>query len=458
MDPVVQHPLRPALAALTALALAAGVTACGSGGGGPVAGPSGSAEPTASLSGGAKVDVKAKPTGAISVSLPADSPGDIELRKAQAKVFMEQNPGVNVKIVSVPANGYDQKVLTSIAGGNPPDVFAIGEVLIPTLVKSNYALDLKPLMAAQGEGSGDFYPEVLKGLTYDGKLVGLTDNWDTQVMYYNRTLFDKAGLKHPTKDWTWSEYKAAAAKLTSGEGRDKTYGSLVGKWWVPVSDAVAAAGGRVYSEDGKKCALTEPASITGLKHLHELSTSGVDPGDTEDGAMGRTSEEVFTAGKAAMLLQAGRWDAYEFSKAKGLDWAVAPAPKGPSGRSTFFHLAALSIPSNTKNPNAAWQFLRFVTSPAGIKMGLENFSGIPARKSLVSDPAFARSALVTKHNTLQPFLDSLPTARRAPALANFRRYQDKVDAALLPLWKGKSTPEKAAEAACKAVDAELAKG
>ena len=450
-------------AGLTAAGLAVtalSVAACGSGGGGP-AGSGSQQLPTKTLSGGVKVDLTAEPSGSISIAVPADAPGDIALRKKQAKAFEQRYPKVKVKITTVPSTGYDQKILTLIAAGHAPDVFGSGDVQIPTIVNKNYALDLKPYMEADKFDTKAFYPQVIDGLTYGGKIVGLTDNWDTQALYYNRKLFQQAGVQPPTADWTWDDYAAAAKRLSSGKGPNKTWGSLWQKWFVPVGDAVAAAGGKTYADDYKSCALTQPESVKALEFLDQLRKDGSDPGYVTYDArnvLGRPADDVFKAGKAAMLVGDGRWAAYDFDSVKDLDWAVAPLPKGPATRANFFHLSMFGIPSNSKNPNAAWQFLKYMTSAEGAEMGVDNAQGIPAREAVAKSPAVAGAPLATKHDSYQPFIDSLPTARRAPQLSNFSNYQDKIDNALEPLWKGKKSPQEAAAAACKAVDSTLAKG
>jgi multiple sugar transport system substrate-binding protein len=438
------------------LAAATALAACGGDGGGPSGGSSDM--PTKTVESTAKIDVKAEATGTITFAVPSDAPGDIKKRKAQAKAFMAANPKATVKIVTVPATGYDQKIMTRIAGGNAPDLFGSGDVQIPTLVNRNYALDLKPYMEADNFDTDAFYPEVIEALTYDGKIVGLTDLWDTQALYYNRGMFRAAGLEEPTADWTWDDYREAAKKLTKGEGRDKVYGSLWQKWWVPVSDAVQAAGGSVYGEDAKSCTLNQPEGVKALEFLDSLRKDGSDPGATEDRVLGRTGDEVFMAGKAAMMVGDGRWGVGAFSEAEDLDWAVAPLPKGPSGeRSNFFHMPMFAIASNSKNPDLAWKFLRYVTSAEALKQDIADAEGVPAIKELAESPAVAEAPQVVEHNALAPFVDSLPTAKRAPQITTFSRYQDKIDDQLLPLWKGRKSPQEAADAACKAVDAEFAK-
>ena len=434
------------------------VAACGGSGGGP-GGNDNAALPDKKLEGGVTVDIAAEPTGEISIAVPADAPGDIALRRKQAEAFEAKYPKVTVKLTTIPSDGYDQKILTLIAGGKAPDIFGSGDVVIPTIVNRNYALDLKPYMEADKFDTEAFYPEVIDGLTYEGKIVGLTDNWDTQVMYYNRALFQAAGVEEPTADWTWDDYKAAAAKLTSGEGPNKVWGSLWQKWFVPTLDIVQAAGGTTYSADGSKCELTSPEAIEALTFLDELRESGSDPGYVTQDArnvLGRSGDDVFKQGKAAMMVGDGRWASYDFATVKNLDWAVAPLPKGPAGRANFFHLAMNAIPSNSKNPSAAWAFLRYITSPEGVELGIDNVQGIPAREEIAKSDAVSGSTISTEHDAYEPFIESLESAKRSPQLTNFFKYQDKVDQALQPLWKGQKSPAEAAANACKAVDAQLA--
>lgn len=184
-------------------ACVAALAACGSGSGGP-SGGDGVDMPTTTVSSTVRVDVRAEPRGTISVAAPSDAPGDIALRKKQAEAFEEKYPGVTVNVQVIPRTGYDQKIMTQIAAGSAPDIIGTGDVMIPTLVNRNFALDLTPYMESDPEfDSSDWYPEILEGLNYDGKVVGLSDNWDTQAMYYNRALFRAAGVAEPTADWTW---------------------------------------------------------------------------------------------------------------------------------------------------------------------------------------------------------------------------------------------------------------
>jgi multiple sugar transport system substrate-binding protein len=397
-------------------------------------------------------------SGTVVVAVPADAPGDIALRKAEAKSFMSANPGVKVTVLTIPGETFDQKVTTMIAGGKPPDIFTSGDVVIPTIVQKHFALDLMPLVKRDKYDLSDFQQQVIDGLTYNGQLVGLTDNWDTQVMYYNQTLFDKAGVAVPDESWTWDDFLAAAKKLTTGSGSSKVYGAVFDPWFAPVYDVIWSNGGNVYNQDGTKCALAEPAATQSIQWIADLFKQGVAPSPSQlnAGGGGMDAGQTFQAGRGAMLIGSGRWSAFDFQEIKRFQWKVAPLPKGTAGRANFFHLSMFAIASNSKNQAAAWKFLQYMVSPDGIRAGAKNAQGIPSRKSLVNDPAFTNNSLVTEHDAYQPFLVSLPTVHKAPYVPSFPQLQDKVDAALDAVWAGKKTAADVTPALCADLDKSLA--
>jgi multiple sugar transport system substrate-binding protein len=418
----------PAL--LAAVVLALGVTAgCGGGGGGDG-------------------------EGTVTFMLPSDNPGDIELRRAQADAFMKDHPDIQVKVIVTPAEGYNQKVFTSIAGGNPPDIFGSGDVIIPTIVEKNYALDLNEFIQKDDFDTSDYYEDVLSGLTVGGKLVGLTDNWDTQVMYYNPAMFQEAGVPEPTADWTWEDFTAAAQQLTSGEGKSKQYGVVYESWFAPVFDAIWSFGGDVFSEDGTQCLLDEPEAAAGVQAIVDLYQQEVSPSPEQLDRSGQSPTQLFLAGRTAMYVGAGRWAAYELREGE-VPWKVAPLPAGPAGRANFFHLAMFAISRTSDSPDNAWQFLKYVTSEQGIRQGIENMQGIPALQSLAEDPAFTQDPFVKEHDAFQPFIESLPTAHSAPYVADFPEHEEKIVTGLDAVWSGEKAPADALAEICAAIEPEL---
>jgi multiple sugar transport system substrate-binding protein len=394
----------------------------------------------------------------ITVAEPSDNPGDIHARQQLAQEFMKQNPNVTVKVLVIPADGYDEKVLSLIAGGKPPDLFTSGDVQIANIVSKNYAIDLKGLAQSSGFDLSQFYPQVIQGLTFDNKLVGLTDNWDTQVMYYNKDLFDAAHVRYPTADWTWDDFEAAAKKLTSGEGTSKVYGAIFDPWFAPTYSAIWSFGGDIVSPDGTKCEINQGPAIQALTFIKGLFDQGISPSPEQMSQQGQGSEQIFLSGRGAMLIGNGRWAAYDLQDVQRFTWEMAPLPKGPADRANFFHLSMFAIASNSPNQAEAWKFLQFMVSKQGIETTVANAQGLPSIPSMVNDPAFTNSPVVKGHDTIKPMLESLPTAHRAPDIANFNQFQDQLDAAWDPMWAGRTTPQVAMDKFCQDIAPVLAGG
>ena len=130
----------------------------------------------------------------------------------------------------------------------------------------------------------------------------------------------------------------------------------------------------------------------------------------------------------------------DFQTVKRFQWAMAPLPQGPAGRANFFHLSMFAIARNSQHSQAAWEFLQYMLSKKGIETTIGNAQGVPSIPTLLTDPAFSSSPIVKGHDTVKPMLESLPTAHRAPNIVAFNEFQDKLDAALDPVWAGKQDP------------------
>ena len=395
----------------------------------------------------------AKVSGNVVMVMPGDNPGDLALRKQLAKNFEATNPDVKVTFTVIPATAYSQKVQTMIAGGKAPDIFNGGDVQIPNYVAKKYVLDLKPYVDREDYDLSGFYPEIIDNLTYEGQLVGLTDNYDTQVMYYNADLFKKAGVEEPTSDWTWDDFLVAARKLTSGEGSAKQYGAVYDNWFAPYYDQIWANGGEPFPENGSRCGFSSPEAVKAFTQIQDLYKEGLSPTPSAFSANG--SEQQFLSGRIGMLIGNGRWSAYTFKDVKKFTWKVAPLPKGDKGRASFFHISMFAIPRTSKNPEAAFAFLKYMVSEDGIKAGLDNMQGIPARKAIAESDSFKNAAINVEHNAVQPFTDSLPTVRRAPSLTNFSEVNDTVTAKLDPIWNLKASPAEVLPGVCAAVEPKL---
>jgi multiple sugar transport system substrate-binding protein len=406
---------------------------------------------------GASKAAAAPPSGEVVWALPAD-PNALKASQKQADLFHQMHPAITIKVLQIPNNtNYDFKVQTLIAGGAAPDLFGSGDVILPTLFQKGYARDLTPYINRDHYSLSDFFQEEFRAFKYKGDIYALTDNWDTQVMYYNKDLFRKDGVAFPNKNWTWNDFRNAAIKLTHGSGPSKQYGAVFTSWFAPVYDLIWSYGGDIFSADGKSTLLNQPAAEQAIQWLADLYNK--DKVSPTPSMLGSTGPDLrFMSGRAAMMIDGGRWWASEFVGPPGItkfDWAAAPIPKGPKGRANFFHISCYLIARNAKNPDAAWEFLKFLLSKQGIAIVAADQQGIPSRVSLAHDPSFAKEPTNVKHDLVQPWFDSLPTVHAAPMIINFNQAQSLIDSALNPVWRGQKTAKAAMDSLAPKLNAEL---
>jgi multiple sugar transport system substrate-binding protein len=183
------------------------------------------------------------------------------------------------------------------------------------------------------------------------------------VIYYNKTLFDNAGVPYPADGWTWDDFLAAAKALTitpDGADRPTQYGFNFINWmpawllWLWANDA------DVLDESGRRAtgAFDAPRSIEAIQFIVNLMTKHhVAPTLTESSAAG---VDLFRAGRAAMDLK-GHWMMIDY-RADGIDFGVVSLPTRTGTPVTVVYAAGLGITQKAKHPELAWEYVKFMTS------------------------------------------------------------------------------------------------
>ncbi|MBC7344762.1 MAG: extracellular solute-binding protein, partial [Clostridia bacterium] len=131
--------------------------------------------------------------------------------------FMAEHPDIKIKLESIP-QGYDDRILTSLAGGNPPDVFLWWN--LPVLAERG---GIEPL-DQYDINFDNIAPALNAWATYDGRIYGITKDYSCEVIWYNKKIFDKYGVPYPTDDWTWEDFRRIAIQLTHPE--EMIYGTV----------------------------------------------------------------------------------------------------------------------------------------------------------------------------------------------------------------------------------------
>ena len=130
--------------------------------------------------------------------------------------FEKENKDIKVDVELVPFNDYFTKLQTLMAGDQAPDVFELNYENFVSYAEKGALLDLgKYIEDDKDFDSSELNKEAFEAYQYDGKQYGMVESFSNVVTFYNKDLFDEAGIDYPTKDWTWSDEVAAAKKLTN---------------------------------------------------------------------------------------------------------------------------------------------------------------------------------------------------------------------------------------------------
>lgn len=372
------------------------------------------------------------------------------LRKI-ADEFTKANPNIKVDIQVTPTanNAYLTKLQTGASSGNAPDVFWLNGPNFQLYASNGQLLPLSDKIAADKLDTGK-YPKALNELySYDGKQYGIPKDFDTVALWYNKKMFDAAGVKYPDDSWTWETFVDAAKKLTDpAKGQFGVAAFATGQ--ENFYNTIFQAGGSVISADGKKSGYDDPATVEGLKIWTDLVKAGASP---TQAAMTETYPSVmFESGKIAMYW-AGSWNAAQFNKNPATKDSVdvAVLPKGKE-RATVIHGLGNVAYAKTKHPEQAWKFLAFLGSEQAAKILAETGTVIPAYEGTAE--TWVKS--MPQYN-LKAYLDELEYAKPFPVSKNTVAW-NKLEADILTAaWAGTTPIEDAAKKLAADMNATLAK-
>ena len=301
----------------------------------------------------------------------------------------------NFQIIHEPApDEYYTKIQTALAGGTSADLFWLSQENIAGLADDGALLDITDYLEGDDHPAADlsdYFPGVLSTAEYQDRYYGLP--WIAQpvVLFYNRALFDEAGLEYPTLDWDWETFQSAAAELTmdtDGDGQNDQWGFTL-NGWPPPQMFVWQAGGEVISDDLSATPIDSPEAIEGFTFYADLIYDD-EHAPPEEVIDEQGFGEMFKAGKVAMFM-GGAGD--DLDRVDGLDVGVVAVPSGPAGRTTFAWTASTVAAASTDNPDVTYEALIELTE------GIHHWKIVAPRESLAtvegiseSEPRKAESA------------------------------------------------------------------
>ena len=346
--------------------------------------------------------------------------------------------GIKAEIQVITWNEYWTLLEAGASGGSLPDVFWMHSNQAQKYMENGLLLDITDKIAASDKvDMANYYPDIVNLYASEGKQYAMPKDIDTIGLWYNKTMFDEAGLAYPDATWTWETMYETAKKLTKDDGSQFGYAANTGNNQDSYYNAIYAYGGSVISDDKKTSGYDDPKTIEAMKVFEKMLKEKISP-DLQTLSENGT-EVLFEAGKVAMITQ-GSWmvPAFRDNEYTNKNCDVAVLPTGPDGtRVSLYNGLGWAAAANGKNTDAAWSLMEYLgTKEAQLKQAelgvtMSAFQGTSENwKNAV--PGF----------TLQSYLDMLDAKLVfRPYSRNTTTWEDMATEEFKAAWTGDATME-----------------
>ena len=385
------------------------------------------------------------------------SPEEIEIITNSIKGWQAAHPNIKLVFEHTPYTGYDSKILTRIAGGAAPDIIATEVDYFVTFATKGVLEDLSSYIEGDKEFlKSNYFPTILDRFTLDGRLYAVPrDVAPFACVFYNKDLFDEAGIAYPDDNWTWEDMLRMARTLTKKDasGRTIQYGFYGWAW----QNFIYGNGGALVDDvkNPTKTLLNDPKSIEGLQFYADLANLyHVMPAPIALSNLGMGIDLMFSSGRLAMFLS-GIWETpglrnYDFR------WDVAMFPKNAKGSRAFGSGGSgYAILKSSKHKKEAWEVVKALTGAEGQRELAKRGLAQPSRADVAASDAWAGDAKPPQNKKmLNKAVDHIVFS---PFHPRWREIQEKYLIPKLDLvFNGKITAEEALREIAPKIDKVLA--
>jgi multiple sugar transport system substrate-binding protein len=345
----------------------------------------------------------------------------------QIRRFEKFHPGIHVKLLMVPWEQGEQKLINMITTESPPDLAYVGSRHIPLLAEMKALLPLDIPTERQSE----YFDGIWKMVTWKEKIYGIPRAFSTKTLYYNSELFDQVGILKPPE--TWADLFEAAKKISE---ETEAYGfALAGKKFVSTTtqffNFVFQNNGEVVNEKGQ-IVLQDNKIVEALEFYLSLAQFS-EPGPT---AYKREDlSHLFREGKVGMYVS-GPWRRKLFDGAS-TPYRIAALPSGPRGRSSCTLVSdSIVLFQSSKYPLLAQKLALFLTNWEN-QIELDTLWGMTPMRIQEAELDFFQSP------TWKPFIEMIPSGKPQPLVRNWKNLEDAVTEAIQGVLLEKVDPRKA---------------
>jgi multiple sugar transport system substrate-binding protein len=357
--------------------------------------------------------------------------GDTDKKAYQERVDMLEaaHPEIKVDLQLIPGDQYEQKVQTMIAGGDGPDIMQVAEG-VNVYSSKGQLLPLDEHIASSGLDLEVRFGPVGDLYSYEDQVYAIPDRSGAMVVYYNKDLFDAAGLEYPNADWTWEDAQTAMEKLTI-PGEQWGYGGA--GWWAQWWSFAYQNGGQIIDESGKPTA-NSPEVVEALQWANDLTHEHhVVPTAAEYADMGPDmgGDPAFAAQKVAMNTT-GFWAIGGLLEAD-FNWDIAPMWRGAEQAVTAFG-SGLAISRDSEHPEEAFTAIEYLTDAEAQQVIIDNAQDVPANLEVQQSDAFLQPEWAPEGLNMGAFGESSSFIFRAPFIPQWNEMQAAFSDNLGTFW------------------------
>ena len=373
------------------------------------------------------------------------------------KPFEASHPGVRVQLQTSPYALYVAKSLTSIASGTRfADLMLAEDWFGQELIRKKYARNLMPYVR-RDMAADDFYTETFtewRGTAQrEDELFGFPACLGLTVLFYNKDLFDIAGVPYPDTSWTYEDLVAVGRTLTvdnNGDGIPDRWGLSFDVHYTGLETVIYSFNGRTLTDDARRCDLTGPSTLRALRFIRDIfldrriasnTTSFINPW------------ESFVGGRSAMIL-IGSLGSLNLV-GSSMRWDMTYPPRGPEGlRKSRRFTMAFMIPANSPHPDEAWELLRWILTKSPVDGLNDQYMGMmPTYKPFTKSDRWLNAKPLYNRRMLVDLEQSSSFPLFTPAWQEWR--DNNLTPELLMMIQGSKSVEQTARDAERRVNAVL---
>lgn len=365
--------------------------------------------------------------------------------------FNLANPDFIVEPVYTDFWTYDQKFLAAVAAGDPPDVIMADQTRAGQRAEAQQVLSLDEFIQRDSFDMTAFWEYPQKDVVWQGKTWGIPYGPDTRVLFYNKDKFTEAGLDPEKPPTTADELFQYAQKLDKKNDAGELTQVGFNPWWgnVWVMPFVYSTGTEVVDEAGKVHIDTPEVLSAATWYKQWVDHYGKENLDNFASSFGSGAQDPFISGQVAMIVQVQSFIGDLKQYAPDLNWGVALVPglKEPASWGAGFDL---EIPNGAKNPDGAWEFIKYMTTKdTQVKFAVAS-GWMPSRMDAAQDPQ------LTSTPGWDVVLESMKVTHSRKFVLEAPTWYGPLTTAFQEVWDGVKTPEQALTDAQAAVDQEIA--